>query len=48
MNFIRELHCNLHIIRESELPDNMKVILFSFTSVNTPQQCTINPKRKTL
>ena len=24
-NFRRELHCNLQIIRKSELPDNLKV-----------------------
>ena len=29
-DFILELHCNLQIIRDSELPDNLKVILFSF------------------
>ena len=29
-NFIQELHCNLQIIRDSELPDNLKVIIFKF------------------
>ena len=25
MNFMREVHCNLQIIRENEVPDNLKV-----------------------
>ena len=27
-NFRRELHCNLQIISESELPDNLKALYF--------------------
>ena len=27
-NFRRELHCNIQIIRRSELPDNLKLVLF--------------------
>lgn len=29
-DFILELHCNLQIINYSELPDNLKVIIFNF------------------
>ena len=27
-NFRREVHCNYQIVRKSELPDNLKLVLF--------------------